>query len=253
MKKPLLNYTLAGSGKLVVFLHGFLENNSMWEAVTQLLPCKKLFIDLHGHGASFFDENLPCSVENMAQQVADVLAFEKLENPIIIIGHSMGGYVGLELFKKTQVKHLVLFHSHPWEDNLEKQKDRERVAKMVLSHKALFVNEAIPNLFYQKEKHIQIIEKNIQQACTMKAKAIAWSSLAMRNRTDNSNLLIEQPSTFTVIAGTEDKLIPFEAMQQFCAHNHVNLIAIKNTGHMSHVEKKDELANIFLELLSKNI
>lgn len=148
MPDPFLHYTISGRGQAVIFLHGFMENGSMWSELVHQLPVKAYVIDLHGHGASFFHPDLPASIEIMARQVMQIVEKEQLQQALVV-GHSLGGYVALELFRMNpDFEHVVLFHSNPWSDSLDKQQDRERVAKLVKTKKEFFISEAIPNLFY---------------------------------------------------------------------------------------------------------
>mgnify|MGYP001099885555 CR=1 FL=1 len=54
----MLNFRVEGEGIAIVFLHGFLESISMWDYLTlHELQCKKIFIDLPGHGKSELNAN----------------------------------------------------------------------------------------------------------------------------------------------------------------------------------------------------
>lgn len=59
------------------------------------LYAQNIFIDLPGHGNSALTDNSERpSIEFMAHEVLKVLNFLKIES-YSIVGHSMGGYVGL--------------------------------------------------------------------------------------------------------------------------------------------------------------
>ena len=53
-KNTKINYTDTGKGTVVVLLHGFLENLSMWNSYIELFSKKNrvIAIDLLGHGAT---------------------------------------------------------------------------------------------------------------------------------------------------------------------------------------------------------
>ena len=66
----------------------------------QELNTQNIFIDLPGHGASeLSDFSETPSIDFMADEVLKVLNLLTLES-YSIIGHSMGGYVGLLLKEK---------------------------------------------------------------------------------------------------------------------------------------------------------
>jgi len=93
-KQGKIRYTDSGKGRVVVFLHGFLESLEMWRFY-QNLPnyIRKICIDLPGHGKS---DNFGYvhSMELMAEGVRAVLKNEGIRK-VVVVGHSMGGYVGL--------------------------------------------------------------------------------------------------------------------------------------------------------------
>ena len=87
-----LSYSDDGKGSVVVLLHGFLENSTMWKDLIPVLSKtnRVITIDLLGHG------NTPClgyvhSMELMAEAVEAILKSLRIRK-IKLIGHSMGGY-----------------------------------------------------------------------------------------------------------------------------------------------------------------
>jgi pimeloyl-ACP methyl ester carboxylesterase len=246
-----LNYQLSGSGQNLVLLHGFLEDLSMWFPLFSDEKNRVLAIDLFGHGSSSFKKEVAPSITFMAQQVADLIKELEIEDAVII-GHSLGGYVALELANLIPFKQIVLFHSHPWEDSVEKQQDRERVAKLVLTKKSFFINEAIPNLFFNPQQVADEVANYISIANRMHAEAIAWTSIAMQKRGDKTLQMKQISEKYTVIGGSNDRLIPIEQMRAFCMDSGIHFIEIQETGHMSHVEKITEVKTTFKHLL-KNI
>ncbi len=244
---PILNYRISGNGDPVVFLHGFMEDLSMWETFLPDLQHKTcISIDLHGHGESFFNESLPCEISTMAQQVKDTLNELAIPN-YQLVGHSLGGYVGLELLKTdSRVEHLVLFHSHPWPDSPAKKADRDRVSKFVLTKSVVFIREAIPNLFAFPGEHSGAIRQYCAIAEKMDPKAIAWSTTAMRNRGSSEQLLTDRPENVSIIQGQLDPLIPNLQLREFAEKNGVGFYEIPRCGHMGQVEAPAES----IELLS---
>ena len=251
MTNSFLHYTVSGSGNPVIFLHGFMENGTMWDDLIADLPVKAFCVDLNGHGLSPLDENHECSVAFMAEQVLEIVSQEKLEQAIIV-GHSLGGYVALELFKRcTTLEHLVLFHSHPWDDSPEKQKDRERVAELVTQKKDFFIQEAVPNLFFKPELHQQQVQRYISMAKMLTPEAISWTALAMKNRVDCSELLVKNPMKFTCVIGNKDKLIRTELLESSCKSAGINTIVLEGIGHMAQAENPKRTLELFQWILDE--
>ncbi len=232
-----------GSGPALVFVHGFLESSTMWD----VLPLSKLkyqciFIDMPGHGNSPL-ENTPDkpSICWMADQVISTLETLGI-NSFSIVGHSMGGYVALEIKRQMPgCRKVVLLNSNFWDDGEQKKKDRGRVASLVLKAKNLFIQEAIPHLFNDMKKHEETILSLVKEAKKIEANAIAFSSLAMRNRTDFSAHIQENPLDYLFIHGVLDRLIEVEEYRRKTASFPEQLYLIDRAGHMSPWENPSEV------------
>lgn len=247
----LLHYELFGEGPITIFLHGFLESSTMWEPLSLTeLPGTKLLIDLPGHGKSLLSDpsEIP-SMKCMADEVGRVIS--KI-NPTqySIVGHSMGGYVALELFANTpkgisKPSHVTLLNSNCWSDSEAKQADRLRVARIAYTGKELFINEAIPNLFARPEEFQKEIVALKQEAKAMTSDAIAYAALAMRTRADYTELVVKNPACFKIIHGTLDRMVMVDELitQLTPPAEQITpaLILIPNAGHMAHWEATDEV------------
>ena len=247
----LLHYELFGQGPITIFLHGFLESSTMWEPLNLTeLPGTKLLIDLPGHGKSLLSDpsEIP-SMKFMAAEVGRVLAFLKID-AYRVLGHSMGGYVALELFANTpkgisKPSHLTLLNSNYWSDSEAKQADRLRVARIAYTGKELFISEAIPNLFARPEEFQKEIVALKQEAKAMTSDAIAYAALAMRIRTDYSSWVMENPSKVRFIHGALDRLVSVEELHQrlttAAGQKMPEITVITNAGHMAHWEATEEV------------
>jgi 2-succinyl-6-hydroxy-2,4-cyclohexadiene-1-carboxylate synthase len=248
-----INYRILGNGYPVVFIHGFLESNSMWNeifSVQEKLPFKAIQIELPGHGKSAELDKEP-SILNIAKHLNNCIKKLNINN-FSIVGHSMGGYVALELKKLNhECEKVVLLHSNFWEDSFEKKRDRLRVAEIVYQNKNLFIHEAINNLFIQKEKNQNHINSLQEEAKRMSANAIAYSSLAMYNRTDNKTLLQLHSKEILIIQGKEDKTIPLNLMNEMRLGLENQYFEIERAGHMGHIETPQEVKKILYSVFEQ--
>jgi pimeloyl-ACP methyl ester carboxylesterase len=233
-----LNYEWIGNpeGDIVVCLHGFLESNDMWkQGCFAKSRCHCLLIELPGHGMSSSIVEDAYTVSNCASAV--YLLLEKLKvKKYSIVGHSLGGYVAIELAKKKDFRKLILLNSNFWEDSTQKKLDRLRVAKLVTTKFPRFVNEAIPNLFAYPDIFQTEIEALINKAKLMHSSDVAIMTLAMMNRTDNSNWAEENTKKILFIQGTKDQTMPKEISRQKCEENNINYVELTASGHMSAYE-----------------
>jgi pimeloyl-ACP methyl ester carboxylesterase len=244
----LLHYQAIGEGPVTVYLHGFLESSTMWEPLNLAnIPGTHLLIDLPGHGNSPLDDtvNEP-SIRFMADEVEKVLVHLNIQD-YRIVGHSMGGYVAIALLAHAACKpsRVTLLNSNYWSDSEAKQADRVRVARIAYSGKQLFINEAIPNLFVDPAAFKEQITALKREAETMTADAIAYAALAMRSRTDYTELVAHIPTRIQIIHGALDRLVSVEELQdRLTALNGTTLpkvVIIPHAGHMAHWEATREV------------
>lgn len=233
----------------VVFIHGFLETHTMWYHLpVDQLKRPVLLVDVPGFGKSnLLDDNTP-SIRYFATEIKSLLEQYKITD-YTVVGHSMGGYIGLELLRMSEnIQKLVLLNSNFWTDSDVKKKDRTRVADILLKNKNLFISEAIPNLFLSPDKHQTVIEELISEAKSGTAEWYAYASLAMRERTDFTEFLKENPNRLEIIHGEKDALIPTEQMEENC-RGWKDFHTIRNSGHMSLFEQPKEVISVLQKLL----
>ena len=107
-----LEVSTVGSGKQLVFLHGWGVNSGVWQPLINML--KNQFcvttIDLPGYGCNQQQLPSPYNLENIAQSVA-----EHLPSNCILIGWSLGGLVAQQIanYYPEKLKQLVLICSSP--------------------------------------------------------------------------------------------------------------------------------------------
>lgn len=248
------NVQIDGEGQAVVFLHGFLESTEMWSAIQlEEMPITCIRLDLPGHGQSSMPmEYVEPSVTYLAESILELLQALKIEK-YAVVGHSMGGYVALELKKldKNCTK-VVLMNSNFWCDSLEKKRERVRIAELVFTAKSHFVHAAIPGLFFNQKDFQEAIQKTVVSAGKMTPEAIAFSALAMRNRVDNSALLQQYPDDFLIIQGKFDPIVPAAQMKEKVANLNCAFIEFDQTGHMAHFEEPHKLLETLADFLLKS-
>ena len=251
----ILHYRVIGDGHPVVFLHGFMLSSTLWKNLSVNIPkgIQGIFIDLPGHGASNTIE-CPDNIDDIASLVHETIKSVTVK-PFSIVGHSMGGYIALELLKKrVPIKKCVLLNSNFWEDSAEKKKERNRIAKVVKLNAQYLIQEAIPHLFPPSTKNNfeAEIKDYIDVALQMNPQNILNATIAMRDRPDLSSVMRKNPSKFFIIQGVLDHIIPNELMEYYLKKYHLENVLLyqNNSGHMSIIEKEQEVEKIVFDFLT---
>lgn len=238
-------YSHMGGGETVVLLHGFLEERSMWDSYAEKLAKEYsvIAIDLLGHGETGCIGYVH-SMADQAEAVAAVLAAEGVKS-FRVVGHSMGGYVALELAHQhpDRIEKLVLFHSTAYADSEARRLDRERVIGLVQRNKNVYVKTVIPTLFADSTrpalvdeiKHVAAIAESFSE------QGIIANIRGMMNRAPRLAVLKNAPFSKLLLHGEFDSVIPTEDMEKQVALNgNIQLVSINGIGHMGHLESPDE-------------
>lgn len=241
-KNASIYYQKRGKGPAIVFLHGFLENHSMWKDFIDILSksLTVIAVDLPGHGKTE-DIAYVHTMEEMAEVVRAVVKSENIRRHYLV-GHSMGGYVSMAYTEKypDSIKGLVMFHSTAAADSEQKKKDRDRAINVVKHNKDLFINEAIPKLFntnfrpYKRE--IAVCKRIAKQ---MTEKSIVAALEGMKIRLDREVVLKFAPYKVLYIIGKQDNVLPYKQLiKQAQIPDNGDYLLIENCGHMGHIEAR---------------
>ena len=97
----------SGSGRPALFVHGLTESRRMWDTVVPFLEgelrCVRL--DLRGHGQSGDADDY--SALAMVADLATVVEEAGLDEPLLVIGHSLGAMVATAYASQTPVRGVV--------------------------------------------------------------------------------------------------------------------------------------------------
>ncbi len=248
-----INYNVSGKGTPIVFLHGFLENTTMWEETMLFFSNQYhcVSIDLLGHG------DTEClgyihSMEDMALAVKAVLDHLEIRNALFI-GHSMGGYVALaiaDIFTDS-VLGLILLNSTSFPDTQERKQNRTRAINIVKKNPNAYTSMAIANLFAEKNRSMFVKEiteiKN--QASKTSLQGIISALEGMKTRRDRSSILKHLKVPKIMFAGTRDPVLEYAKRLEEAKQCETDLITFDG-GHMSYIENKEEFQSelkIFLK------
>ncbi|MFY8025529.1 MAG: alpha/beta fold hydrolase [Sediminibacterium sp.] len=249
-----LSYTLYGKGTPVLLLHGYGEDSQIWHNQIEALSAHCLLIvpDLPGSGKSTItpkglNEWLPnMRIESLAESINEIFMAENLTS-CILLGHSMGGYIGLafaELYP-SKLRSLGLVHSTAYADSHEKKIVRQKSIQFIEENGGYtFFKTSMPNLFGKKFKETQapIIEQLIDQSNNFESAVLVGYTRAMMNRPDRSAILASANFPILFIAGPEDIAAPLASVEaQATLPNKSYLNILDGVGHMGMLEAPYEM------------
>jgi pimeloyl-ACP methyl ester carboxylesterase len=235
--------TDVGDGPPIVLLHGFPLDGRVWEAVVPLLGHHRVIVpDLRGFGRSD-----PAGPFSMGQLATDVAALLKVmaTGPATIVGLSMGGYVAQEMLRVAPhaVERLILVDTKADADSVEAQNKRNAMAELATERGAEAVAEAmLPNMLAPTAG--SAIRERLREIMTsQRRETLAHACIAMRDREDFVNLLMDSTVPIHLIVGEHDAITPpklLEALHSKRERGHFDVIP--NAGHMSPLEQPEAVA-----------
>ncbi len=250
-------YTVTGSGNTVVFLHGFLEDLTMWDSFATKLSAsnKVVAIDLPGFGDSGM-----ISTEHtmglMADAVAAVIENENIQ-VCTMVGHSMGGYVTLAFADSysDKLSGIVLFHSQAAADDDKTKENRNRTIKIVENNHVNFISSFIPSLFTDENAIIYSdkIQQITQRSLRTKNEGVIAALAGMRDRNNYLALLSELEIPVLFIAGKGDLRIPLGKIVEQIILPKVSLsLILERVGHMGFIEADEITYNAVAQFVENN-
>lgn len=243
----MFSYTQRGYGYPIVFLHGYAETKSTWD---YLLPELKNFacyaLDLPGHGHAPLPEKF--SIADFANYVADFIKTH-IKQKTFVVGHSMGGYVALELAASQPqlISGIGLVNSHAAADTNEIIENRKKTIDIIRQDRFSFLSNFVDSLFYASRRQFfqNIINKLKQEAQHTHIETLIGSQQAMIERKEHLELLLQASFPVLFVLGKQDSRIDFgKVLGQTILPQKSFSLFLEESGHMSHIEAPKETAAI---------
>jgi pimeloyl-ACP methyl ester carboxylesterase len=193
-------------------------------------------------------------MSQMAEDVRQLLDFLGLEK-VVLGGLSMGGYVALEFYNlfPERVSALVLADTKAAADAEEARKKRFETAEMLMREGIEpLVKEMLPKVFapVTLENSAETVNRAREMMRTTMPASAAAASRGMAERNDHTALLEKINVPTLIIVGEEDALTPpAEAEKMRQAIKNSQLVKIADAGHLSPMEKPDEVNRALLGFL----
>jgi pimeloyl-ACP methyl ester carboxylesterase len=232
-----------GRGAAVLLVHGFPLDHSMWDAQIEPLAerFRVLVPDLRGFGRSGVTEG-SVSMEQYADDLAALLDRLEIDEPIVICGLSMGGYITLEFWRKyaARIRGLILCDTKAAPDTPEAAAGRLQTADRLLREGAQpLAEQMLPRLLAPgtRENRPEIAESLRRVILSNDPKGLAAAQRGMSQRGDSRPFLpaIDRPAL--VLVGEFDAISTGEEMRAIAgAMPNARFTTIAASGHLPPVE-----------------
>lgn len=253
-----LNVIDRGSGEVVLLVHGFPLDQSMWQGQIGTLSAnyRVLAVDLRGFGQSERAEGT-LTMTAMAADLLKLLDALEITRRVVVCGLSMGGYVAMQFWKQypDRLRGLVLCDTRAVADTPEAAANRLAMAEKVMKEGSQVAADAmLPKLFAPETEKSQpeIIQATKEVILNTAPATIAAAQRGMAERLDmRSNLTILQCPTL-VVCGEHDVISPPEEMKAIAdSLPQSRFEIIPEAGHMSPLEKPQEFNAVLSDWLAK--
>ena len=246
-----------GPGPVVVLIHGFPFDRSMWSHQRSSVGSiyRLILPDLRGHGTSAAPDGI-YTVDEMADDVLELLDGLQLDEPVVIGGLSMGGYVALSIAARhpERLKGLILMNTRASADTPEAARVREELAGQVEAsgNAEPVVAAMLPKLFSRStfEKQPALVARMHDRMARTPARAVAGTLRGLADRPDRTSDLAKIAVPTLILAGSDDRLIPFEesqAMARLVPGS--TLVTIPDAGHLAPLENHEATDSAILGFL----
>jgi len=238
----------AGSGPALVLLHGLPFQRGLWAPQLQTLARKWRVIapDLRGFGES----GLPAGEATIDAYADDIIALVDhwKTGPVVLAGHSMGGYVALALARRRPdlLRGLVMVASRATADEPTAAANRRSVAARLRTESPEFVAQAMLPRMASSECRDPSVFASIRALMEpLRPEGIAYAQLALAARPDSTPSLPHFTGPALVVAGEMDAVVPLEESGIFAAgFRHGRLEVVEGAGHLLSWEKPREFGAI---------
>lgn len=251
-------YLDVGAGPVVLLLHGFPFDKSMWADQVSVLTdagFRSVVPDLRGLGETKATSEIS-TMDDMARDAAALLDELKIETGIVC-GLSMGGYVAFELAHlfPSRVRALVLAGTRAPADNEQEKAGREQQVQTMLRAGLVPISIAtLPKLLAARTRaENPDVGKRARTMITCSdPRGAAAAQRGMSARRDYTDDLPNIKAPTLIIVGREDPIRPVsdaEFMHERIRNSRLEII--EDAAHMTNLEQPKEFNRTLLRFLQE--
>jgi pimeloyl-ACP methyl ester carboxylesterase len=232
-----------GTGPVLLLVHGFPLDHSMWtHQIEGLSPvCRVIAPDLRGFGSSGgAGEELTMS--RLADDLAELLQALHIDRPVIFCGLSMGGYIAWPFFQRHRARlaALILCDTRAAADSPDVARGRHYLAERVLRDGTHEVSEdMVSKLFADsiRQRSPETVQRTLEVMDRSSPQSVAAALRGMAERADMRELLPRIDCPVLVLCGQYDSITPVAEMEAMAAElPSATWQIVADAGHLAPLE-----------------
>ena len=174
--------------------------------------------------------------------------------PFLLAGHSMGGYVALEILRQepARIAALALLNTHARPDSAEATANRRRLMALADRDFEGVVNALLPKLMTPEHLEDPVLTGTLgAMAHGVGKEAFKRQQHAIIGRIDSRPHLADIRCRTLVIAGRHDALMPVELLAELAEGiAGARLAIVEDSGHMTSIEQPERVLELMREWIA---
>lgn len=217
--------------------------------------CRVIAPDLRGFGNSKAPAEKMVTMEQFADDLAQLLDRLHIQTPICFCGLSMGGYIAWQFWKRhrRRIGQLILCDTRAVADTDEAARSRLKMADHLPEQgAALAAHAMLPKLFAESTRKYRpvVVESTRQIILQTNPASIAAAQRGLAQREDVTAMLPRIDVPTLVVCGQHDLISPVGEMRGIAdAIPGAQFTQIKDVGHMSPLEDPPAINRVIREFM----
>ena len=214
----------------LVYLHAFPFDERMWG---------------RRYGTAPMLYRLGVTTDEWAQRIA-----AEVDEPIVAVGASMGGYCAQRLLAHAEVQALVLVGSRADADTPERKQARDDTIQLLDDQGVEALWEKQRPALFPEDADEDVVARARALALAQDPAELAVGVAAMRDRPDSTDLVRETDAKVLVARGEHDPFLSAEEAETLAgAAPNGSLHTFAGCGHLPSFEQPDEFDRVLEEFL----
>lgn len=249
-------YTDAGAGPVVLLLHAFPLDSSMWrEQVSDLDDHHRIIApDFPGFGGSGISGGL--SIDGAADLLGEFLDHLGINERVVVAGLSMGGYVALAFSRRLpqRLRALILADTKAEPDDDAAKAGREKMIQLATNEgSGAVIDQLLPKLLgpTTTSNRPDVVRTVRELAARQKPEGVVAALKALRDRPDASEGLAHVSVPTLVLVGDQDAITPLANAKTLADKiPNAKLATVAGAGHLSNLENSPMFTAVVRDFLA---